>query len=229
MPRNNIRKKYPRKHMRKFRKFAYGSVGAYYAPQVVKELYALKRLINPEFKIIDTSSLALTIPDGVGTIVQLTNLSQGNTNITRVGNGIKIASIYAKAIFCINASATVTQIRYMLVQDKQVNGAIFATADLIESVTDVRSVISPRNIDNTKRFRILHDKLIILNPNISAVVSTCRYIKIYKKLDMHVRYDGNAGDITDLTQSGLFMVFIGNQPTNAPTVNLDVRVRFLDN
>ncbi len=187
------------------------------------------RMINAEYKLIDTSSIALSVPDGGGTVVQLTNIAQGTTNITRVGNGLKIASIYTKVMLHIAAAASSSQVRIMLVHDRQTNGALFATTDLLESVTNIRGLISPRNIDHIRRFTVLFDKMYILNQNIASAISTTRYTKVYKKVDIHARYDGNAGDITDLSQSSLGLLLISNEATNVPTADVDVRIRFLDN
>lgn len=200
----------------------------------VNTYYNLNKKVNMllksrEHKQLDVSSLALSVVDGVGIQTQLTNLTQGDTNITREGNQITAESIYIKLMFHIAAAASSSQIRCLLVHDKQSNGAAFATTDLLESVTNIRSLITPRNLDNIKRFQVLYDKIIVLNQNVASAISTTRFIKIYKKLGINLRYDGNAGDITDLTQSALSLLFISNEATNEPTVDVDSRIRFIDN
>ncbi len=186
-------------------------------------------LINTEFKLKDTVELGLVIVDGVGVIKQLTNVAQGDTNVTREGNSIKIVSIYTKFMFHINASASSSQVRCMLILDTQTNGAIYTTDDLLESVANLTSLISPRNTDNAHRFRVLYDKMVVLNQNITAVSSTTRFLKVYKKVDLHMRYATNVGDITDLTQNSISVLLISNEATNTPTVDINFRLRFLDN
>ncbi len=208
-----------------------GKTKTYNTKKKVNKLAKNVRILmkSVEHKQLDVTNTALVIVDGVGTLVGLNNIVIGDTNITRDGNQIMAASIYIKLIFHIHPSASSSQIRCLLVKDKQVNNSNFTTPTLLENSTNILSIISPRNLDNMRRFTVLYDKIIILNQNITSVSSTARHIKIWKKLNMIIRYDGNAGNINDVTENGLSLLFIGNEATNTPTVDLFSRVLFTDN
>ncbi len=193
------------------------------------QVYKLKSLINVEQKFFDVSSASTAIPDGVGTIVQLTNIGQGDTDITRDGSQIKLTSWSFKAIITSNTSAadTGTSVAVFLIEDKQTNGAIYTTADLLASVTNVLSVVSSLNLDNKFRFKI--HKRWILDVNLAGKAR--RTLQFYKKFgnDMKLRFDANSPAITDLTSKSLSLLFISNEATNTPTITFFNRLRFVDN
>lgn len=185
----------------------------------------LKRLVNVEIKNFDVVHATAAVPDGVGLIVQLTNIPQGDTTITRDGSNLKILSIYVNILIRINGSAANSNIRVALVQDTQTNQAIYTTADILSDVTNIESVVSPLNLDNQFRFRILHNKVY----NISDSANKTAVCKIYKKLNMRLRYDASTSAIADLTSNSLSLLLISNEATNEPTFTGVTRLRFVDN
>ncbi len=214
---NNYKRKY-----RRYRK------PRYYKKKGNRALVLAKKalsMINVEYKILDSTFSLAAVADSIG-ITQLTNLSQGDTTITRDGSQIKITSAYLTLAFKMNASATNTLIRCMLVHDKQTNQAIYVGADLLNDATvGGDNVMSPLNIDNKRRFHVLMDKVF----SVSAGAQQTHFIKFYKKLNIPIRYDANVGDITDLTSSSLSLVTVSSEVTNDPTITGKVRLRFVDN
>ncbi len=185
----------------------------------------LRSLMNVEFKNHDVTITATGVLDGVGNVIQLSNIDQGDTTVSRDGSNVKITSIYCKLLFRINASGSNTNIRVMLVLDKQTNQAIFATADLLFSVANVQSLVSPNNLDNQFRFRVLYDKIHL----ITAGGKESAFVKIYKKVNLRLRYDNTGNGIADLRSNSLALVVISNEATNTPTITGAVRLRFVDN
>ncbi len=186
---------------------------------------SVKRLLNVEFKNHDVTLTSVGIPDGVGLITQLTNIPQGDTGISRDGANLKLTSIYMKLLLRISASATNSNIRVMIVCDKQTNQAIYTTADLLLSAANVVSVVSPLNLDNQFRFKILYDK----NFSVFDSGSKTALSKVYKKLNLKLRFDASTPSIADLRSSSLSLVLISSEPTNEPTVSGVIRLRFVDN
>ncbi len=186
---------------------------------------SVKRLLNVEIKNHDFSQTAVTIPDGAGTIFELTNIPQGDTGITRDGANVKITSIYIKGIVILAAAATTTTYRIVLVEDKQTNQAIYVTADLLATVANVQSVVSPLNLDNQFRFNVLYDR--IYHVDDSNMKS--QDFKIYKKVNKRLRFDASTPDITDLRSSSYSLLCISTEPTNAPSLRFEARLRFVDN
>ncbi len=193
------------------------------------QLYKLKRLVNVEQKFFDVTSAATNIVDGVGTIVQLTNIATGNTDVTRNGAQIKLTSWSFKAFVTISPSIAIDgdTVTIMLVEDKQTNQAIYATADLLSSVVNLLSTVSALNLDNKFRFKVHKRWTFQINSSSNPI----KVLKFYKKFgnNMKIRYDGSTPDITDLTTKSLSLLIISTAATNVPQIIFFNRLRFVDN
>ncbi len=186
---------------------------------------SVKSLLNVEYKQKSNAAQSLAITD-TASAVQLVALSQGDTAITRDGSQVKFTSLRFSYFIKIHASALNTMVRVMIVHDKQTNQAQATATDVLQDSTPVDAIVSPYNIDNVSRFRILYDKV----HGLSSVGSTsCVQRTIHKKLNLKVRYDGNAGNVTDLTQDSIFLILVSDEATNDPTISHQLRLRYLDN
>ncbi len=191
-----------------------------------KSLYVankLKRLINVEFKFHDVQHTTEVITD-VPVIIQLTNISEGTTDQTRVGASIKATKLFIRLWFQLGASA-VSNVRIMLILDRQTNQAIYSASDLLVDVTTSDNVISPLNLDNKHRFRVLFDRRYKMSNSGSQVINA----QISKVLNTKFRYDANAGTIADLTSNSLSLLIVSNNTTNGPDCTLFSRLRYIDN
>lgn len=186
-------------------------------------------MVAGEMKVLQTSGTATSIVDGVGTSIQLSNIGPGDTSILRDGNMILIKKIDVDLTLKMNAAATSSQVRILLVKDKQPNGAVVPVADLLEVTTNLLSILCPKNHNFMKRFIILYDKVHILDQNVTAVSSKSRHIHIKRKQNIKIQYDGVVGDITDVQTNSYTLILIGNEPTNEPTFDHFVRLSFIDN
>lgn len=184
----------------------------------------IKRLINVEIKNFDNQQTAVLITD-TPAIIQLSNIAIGDTTNSRDGSQCKMIGVDLNFTLFQNASAVLTYVRIMLVIDKQTNQAIYTAADLLEDVTQKDAIVSPRNLDNLKRFTVLYDRVfeLCVNGDCGAVV------KKYFKKDVLLRYDGSTPSIADLTQSSLSLFQVGSEATNDPSIVSFVRLRFIDN
>ncbi len=194
------------------------------ATKALSTAVAIKRLINVEKKFIDTQIASTAVPVG-GLITQLTNIAQGDTNITRDGDQLKVVEIHVSLWYVFNVSATATAIRTLLIEDKQTNGAIFTAGNVLEDVTVFDNIVSARNADNMYRFNVLLDRVVNLAAGSGPTKSYKRVFRMQKKL----RYDGNAGDITDLASCSYALLFLATEATNTPTVTGFIRLKFIDN
>ncbi len=216
------------KRMRKYYRPGYKACGQMVLSDAQRALYKvnnLKKLLNVEYKHHNISTNSTAITDA-GLITPLTNLAEGDTSTTRDGGSVKWTSFQLAYDWTINASATVTRVRLMIVQDKQTNQAVFTIPDLLFDGTIVDNIYSPYNINNASRFNILYDKVHVLTINGS---NRSVYRKIHRKLRLKTRYDAAVGDITDLTQDSLALVMIADQTTNDPILRFGYRGRFIDN
>ncbi len=185
----------------------------------------VKRLLNVEFKNHDLLQGAVGIPDGVGTIFQLTNIPQGDTGTSRDGANVKITSIYIKGIMILSSSANSTVYRIMLVEDKQTNQAIYSTADLLADTGNVNSLVAPLNLDNQFRFNVLYDQLSVVDDGAKKSLP----FKIFKTVNKRLRFDASTPGIGDLRSSSYSLLMISSEPTNTPSMRFFSRFRFVDN
>lgn len=112
----------------------------------------------------------------------------------------------------------------MLVQDKQTNGAIYAAADLLQDASTQDIIVSPKNADMNRRFRVFLDK----NHPFSVNASGTQFYRKFHKMNMPIRYDANVGDITDL-QSNSLSLLIATETAGAGVVNtIFARVYYTD-
>ncbi len=218
---------YKRNYKRKAYRPGYKACGTMVLSDAQRALYKvgqLKSLLNVEYKHHNVQTVNTAVTDA-GTLTNLSLLSQGDTSQTRDGGSVKFTSLRLAYALRINASATVTNFRIMIVHDKQTNQAQFTLADLLFDATVIDACFSPPNINNASRFNILYDKLHTLNSTSNAEINRV----VYKKLNMKTRYDAAVGDITDLTQDSLTLVMVADQATNDPSIIFNYRSRFIDN
>ena len=164
----------------------YASCGKMVVDDAKKALAMVRHvrgMLNTEFKNHDVAVTATGIVDGSGTITQLTNIPQGSGGTTteqRDGANVKITSIYIKLLAIMSASGTNSSFRLMLVEDRQTNQAIYATADLLTTVVNVSGLVSTYNLQNQFRFKVLYDKVHTIDINGKGT----KFIKIYKKVKL---------------------------------------------
>ncbi len=186
---------------------------------------SVRSLINVEVKNFDFQQTLTAVNDAVG-ISQLSNIPQGDTTVTRDGAQIKMLGYELNYwIRRSSSSNTATLVRIMLVVDKQTNQAIYTNADLLEDATTSDNIVSPRNLDNMKRFVVLYDRVHV----ISATGNGGVHVKKYIKKELLIRYDGSTPSIADLTSNSLSLVQFGSETTNDPLVTIFGRLRYVDN
>ncbi len=184
----------------------------------------LKRLVNVEVKNFDVQQTAVSIST-TPVIVQLSNIPQGDTTITRDGAQCKILSIDFNMHVVRNASAAVTIVRLILVCDKQTNQAIYTSGDLLEDITSNDNIESPLNLDNKFRFTVLWDRRF----NLSAPYSGVGMVRKRVSMNKILRFDGSTPSIADLTSNSLSLLQVSNESTNTPNITMFSRLRFVDN
>lgn len=205
-----------KRFVRRRRPITYGQIGS----KIWRDVRYLKSIINVERKYLDKT--ASTTYNSSGATTSLVTMALGDTASTRDGQSIKCVYSLLTGYATINASATQTVVRIMLIYDSQPNAAAAAFAAFL-TATDV---VSPILISNGARFRVLMDRRLSLSINGDEI----KHFKRYMKLNFHVKYNtGNNGDITDVTTGNYFIAIVSNEATNAPTVTWNHRLRFIDN
>lgn len=180
------------------------------------------RRISPiEFKTAAIS--ASTDLNSTGDIIFLHPLSQGTSDITRVGRKYTIKSINISGqIAAVSAGVA----RIMLVKVVDPKGVDPTWAQLLTST----STWALRNRANLTNLKVLYDRKIRFS-GISNDKDQKQLFRIYKKLnDVVVCNTGNAGTIADVEKTAYYLMCFADVSDGATemTMGYDTQVKYTD-
>lgn len=210
---------------------------------------------GPERKFIDTIissneeygaiSFELGVPaytfPGEATVsnaVLMNGLPQGTDSTQRIGRKIMMKSIQANIEVTLQSESTMTvgtpisgvtpgTVRCLVVYDSQANGAAPDITDILQ-LGSIGSLVSPMNLNNRERFKIIWDKRRHIDPQGPGTI----HFHLYKKCGLPVVFNGgNAGTIADIQTGSVYIFLITDvQATAANTMGAlaYTRIRFLD-
>lgn len=188
-----------------------------YASKALRIANFAKSMLNTEVKYHDTQ-LAGTY--GPGATFNLSNIAVGDTNTTRDGNSILVKKLNVKYTLTKNSLAPTDFVRVMFYVDHQSRGSKATVTDVLQG----DSIDAFMNRDHTARYRILANDVFALNDNTPNV-----YVDRNFDLSHKIKYDGTANTEADLDSGGVYVLITSKDPTNIGTVDLDSRLRFIDN
>lgn len=206
---------------RRFRRSGRGRIYKAAAGQLWRDVKWLKSVVNVEYKYSDVNSSGSisTTP----TLSLLNGLSQGTTGITRTGQSVKVVGHLFRFTCTINASATTTFFRVILVRDSQPNGAAYTAGNLVQTSSDVNS---PLVIGFGKRFHVVRDKTYSLALNGRESING----KFFIRSGFHTTYNtSSAGTVGDINTNSYYLHVWSNEATNTPVFAYWSRIRFVDN
>lgn len=139
----------------------------------------------------------------------LNGLVPGTGATQRIGQKIVIKSIEVRLRIYVDPNAGVRQlVRWMVVMDRQANGA----APTLAQILNVNTPFGLRNLENRKRFKIILDNVKYLAP-LNEEGDGC-YWHVYLKFrrPFVVEYNaGTAGTVADIVSNSLYMISTGDQ------------------
>jgi hypothetical protein len=186
-------------------------------------IIGVSRLMNTEQKYIDRFSVYA--PLNVLTNTSLGNIVQGVGQNQRIGNQIKIITVKVRYYIAINQDAQNTSVRLMLVADTQTNGVSFQPADLLANSAAQYNLVSPINVSEVYRFRILQDRLLHMSIDGQQVRSGT----LYFSTPMLVRYNGGTAGVGAVTTNNIYLAIVSDEGVNAPVLTTYTRVVYVDN
>ncbi len=199
----------------------------------LKIAQGLAALINTEWKHHDflTSAAPAT---NVGFIFNLSSIAQGSDQGQRVGDAILPKLLRLRMKITINAAASCTHCRYLIIRDMEYDAADPVIADIISAASNE---LSFKNMDKKRRFRILRDVSFVLRSDgLDQVLRSNdfkfnapgRGVNTHKHW-YHIRYDGPTANATDSRDGQLLLLIMSSESTNKPTFNIVTRLRYIDN
>lgn len=177
-------------------------------------------IVNSELKHYDETN-TVTPDTTTGSVVSIVRgMSQGDTNNTFEGNSFLVKSIFIRGSVVLNASATSSRVRYLLVKDTRPQAAVPAITDVLSAAT----IIAPLNIDDQiKRFKVLYDRTFNVS-NVSGAMPEITF-KGFKKQNSHIKWNDSQVPVLN----DYLLVCLSDEVTNTPTVTTISRVRYYDN
>jgi len=189
---------------------------------------AVKRLatfVDTELHVLST---VLTNPDilNVAIFEPLGLIAQGDDVDGRDGLQVSLRSLDIRLL--LQAGTNRSCVRFILFVDKQVNNntAPLTLDDLLEETsTAIEALVSPINIENKRRFRILKDWTRTL---VDQTFTDVLCFRVRKTLKTKIRYSGGAATLADTVSGMPFLFMFGSNTTaqTAPNVTMVCRTTF---
>lgn len=179
----------------------------------------MRRFPRPEQKYNDVSNnvTVTTTPH----LALLNGVVKGTDAVSRLGQVTAAASNFFVGFTKINVAASESVIRIALILDHQPDGLAFTMTDVFTNA----DTISPRNVGNGTRFKILFEKRYALSVSGPMIFN----VKSFKKLYFKARYNlGNAGTIADIQTNSLYILAVSNEATNGVALTYQNRFRWID-
>lgn len=163
-------------------------------------------------------------------LTEINCVAQGATSYNRIGSKIQVKSIQLKVGYRLIGSAPVsTLVRFLVVYDRQPNGAFPAIGDILsDNISTAPSFHSGINMANKDRFIIIRDQyrpLCVAGGNV-AVVSE------FIKLRQDTQFKSNTSTIGDITSGALYYIActqdVGSGTSAAQQVFAHTRIRYFD-
>lgn len=176
----------------------------------------LKRLTSVAETLTVAIGGAATV-DGFGPYLQ-----QGDTINTRDGNKITLKSLSLKINVALGAlEATGTSLRLMLVYDRKPNGNNALITDML-SADDLLAGYKVTGEDKG-RFQFLFDRVIAFDSTQGKWNDT-----YYKRFNLNIEYNGNAGTVADVQRGNLMMVGLAKDNAAAIVIDYGFVIRYTD-
>jgi len=201
------------------------------APLATRGFYGVyNRRGRDELKFIDTvTSLAGTT---AGSVTLINGVAQGTDYNQRIGRKFIMKSIMLRTGIAYGSGAAANSlgniVRVCVFYDAQTNAAAPAVTDVLQTA----SYLSPMNLNNRDRFKIISDKWWNLEAfQIAGSLITngdfCPQMeKFYKKINLEVQNGGTANTVGSITTGGVFLLIIAAGAGNL--VDIYSRVRYTD-
>lgn len=217
-----------RRPMRRKPQYSYFGKAGIDAQKAVRMAGKALSLLNVEYKYADDTQ---TLTPFVGTpdFALLTGVPQGDTAASRDGNSVKLTSLDLNIV--VQPHPTTPSrgtIRMVLVRDENSSTASIAPGDVYSSAVGAApEILAQRNISYTKRWTVLKEKIITIDPSNGPAE---RYYQIHLNfVNQHLKFNGVAA--TNQTDGKVYLLCFSNIVGlgSAPQITYSSRIRFLDN
>lgn len=180
----------------------------------------LKDMVNTEYKFYDQQVNATY--DHTGILNILNTPAQGQTDVTRIGDSIKVQNLTLRGYIYANPAAVSTLFRIMVIWDPQNKST--ATSDILEQVASVYAPISPKNYDKKYQTKVLYDKCHSIVSGASD--SAMRQFDAVIPVNQHTQFSNGS---TSINTGALKILLVSAAGANLPTCVYWARTTYTDN
>lgn len=180
------------------------------------------RAVDQEVKFIDVFGDNFITSNGSVTLLNL--IPEGTSDNQRVGNSAKLHSVRLQMEMRSDPLAASSLLRVLVLIDKQPNGAFITLADIFEDTANAtRTILSPIQMNSSKRIRVLRDRLFALNSTTRNILTS----KMFIRLTLQPRWVGAASGIANLETGALLLILLSDEPVMFPELAFKSRLRFV--
>lgn len=185
-----------------------------------------------ELKTCDTGTPAVVSIPSAGAIILLNGIGQGTDYTQRIGRKVQLKSILFRfdILQKTQSAPDGDTARVMLIYDCQTNAAAPVVGDILQTV----NYLSPMNLNNRDRFKVLYDKFIPLNPMQTVTnpygTPLRKNFKVFKKLKEEMIFGNTSNTVADITTGAIFLLVISQMGGGSSATNMyyNSRIRFSD-
>lgn len=181
-------------------------------------------LTGAEKKAIDTTStLAPPLTASFTACTLLNGCAQGVGNSERIGRKMCMKSISLRYIHQPTSGGPNSQVRILIIYDKQTNGSLPANSDIIP----LAQFIGHLNLSNADRFVVLMDEISESSQSSALTISGKRYLKC----NLETVFGGTTNGIASINSGGVYILAANNSDLTVGAVSAlwyQVRIRYTD-
>lgn len=182
--------------------------------------------IDTERKFFDFQATATDLV-AAGAVIHLTSIAEGADPNQRIGRSVRCKSLVLRTHTQLpdNLDVLTQSVRYMILIDKQPNGALATNTDILQSTVSPFNILSVLQPANFKRFRVLRDFTVVMNRDSRNLVVTKHFIR----LNLQPRWGSAGSSIGDIATGALLLFIVTDNAvmTNSPQSSILTRLRWV--
>jgi hypothetical protein len=182
---------------------------------------------QPEIKYNNIEATAVNLA-AAGYYSLLNGIAAGTEPYQRVGRQIQMANYELRmGVSQVGGGLQSMPVRFMIVYDKQTNGATFNPAAILDNSTAIPNVWKQYNLDNRDRFVILRDETSQIN--ITTGEGSFPTFHLRGKIDLPTIFNATGGGtITSITTGSLYLILFEAYDPYPLVTSFTCRVEYLD-
>lgn len=184
---------------------------------------------SPEWKYSDTVNLSSGL-SSTPVLWLLNGLRLGNTASSRIGRSVNITTLLISTSLIATGTSFNTHVRMIVYYDRQANAlAPSISGGLLEPSAPL--ILSPRSLNNRKRFKIIVNKIIPVGTITEGGLSPIGYFEYFHRFEPPLEVNYNSADgglVSDIVTNSLYFTVFCDVVSGGPQCYFYGRIRYID-